>query len=219
MLLLKKNVIGDFEQFKIDVHLHILIIQMSKILPHFRDFNIWEKINEDEIDRLQGTLYPHLKKIGIKKTKGERVEFVKQILKKQNNTCIWGKERNGKYCWNEPKYNWKKNENGIKQVCICPILKFQWGHLMPRSRKEKFGINTLCLMCGRCNNHIQSSRKPEQLLPELLSKVSEIIDQPGMILQEENINEIKKALMELNLKLKCLETRRSTCPSPAAVIV
>ena len=56
------------------------------------------------------------------------------------------------------------------------ILKLQWGHLNPRCRKEKFGLDTLCLMCGRCNNHIQTSRKPEQLVPELISKIAQIID-------------------------------------------
>jgi hypothetical protein len=168
---------------------------MSEIRPHFKDSNDWDSIDEVEIDRLQKTLQPHLKKININMKKEERIEFVKQILKKQNNTCIWGKESNGKYCWNEPKYNWKTGENGVKQECICHILKLQWGHLIPRCRKKEFGISTLCLMCGRCNNHIQSSRKPKQLVPELLSKVSEIID--GFD-PEGNNEEIKKALLKIN---------------------
>jgi hypothetical protein len=170
---------------------------MSEIRPHYKDFNIWGSLDEVEIDRLQKTSYPHLKKIGITMSKKNRIEFVKQILKKQKNTCIWGKESNGIYCWNEPKYNWKLDENGDKKECICPILKLQWGHLIPRCRKEEFGINTLCLMCGRCNNHIQSSRKPEQLIPELLSKVSEIID-GNIILPEETQEEIKKSLLKIN---------------------
>jgi hypothetical protein len=170
---------------------------MSEIRPHYKDSNIWNTIDEVEIDRLQKTLHPHLKKIDITMTKKERIEFVSQTLKKQKNTCIWGKESSGKYCWNEPKYNWKPDENGDKQECICHILKLQWGHLIPRCRKEEFGINTLCLMCGRCNNHIQSSRKPTQLLPELLLKVSEIID-GNIILPEESNEEIKKALLKIN---------------------
>ncbi len=170
---------------------------MSEIRPHYKDFNIWDTIDEDEIDRLQKTLRPHLKKKGIPMTKKDRVEFVKQTLKKQNNTCIWGKYSNGKYCWNEPKYNWKPDGNGGKYECICHILKLQWGHLIPRCRKDKSGINTLCLMCGRCNNHIQSSRKPVQLIPELLLKVSEIID-GNIKLSEENKEEIRKSLLKIN---------------------
>ena len=168
---------------------------MAEIRPHFKDFNDWEPIDEDEIDRLQKTLQPHLKNINITMTKKERIEFVKQTLKRQNNTCIWGKESNGKYCWNEPKYNWKPDENGVKQECICHKLKLQWGHLTPRCRKEEFGINTLCLMCGRCNNHIQSSRKPEQLVTELLLKVSEIID--DSVPPKGNNEDIDKALLKI----------------------
>lgn len=169
---------------------------MSKIRPHFKDYNEWENIDEHETDRLQKTLAPHLKKMNVSMSKKERIEFVKQTLERQNNTCIWGKDSNGKYCWNEPKYNWIRNENGVKQECICPKLKLQWGHLIPRCRKEASDIDTLCLMCGRCNNHIQSSRKPEQLLPELLLKISEIIDlfPPN----KENNEEIKKALYKIN---------------------
>ena len=37
---------------------------MSEIRPHYKDFNIWDTIDEDEIDRLQKTLRPHLKKKG-----------------------------------------------------------------------------------------------------------------------------------------------------------
>ena len=168
---------------------------MSEIRPHYKDINEWEPIDEDEIDRLQNTLHPHLKKINIIMNKKKRIEFVKKILKIQNNTCIWGKESNGIYCWNEPKYNWKQDKNGVKQECICNKLKLQWGHLNPRCRQEEFDINTLCLMCGRCNNHIQSSRKPYQLLPELLSKVSEIID---IVPPKGNNEEIKKFLQKIN---------------------
>ena len=39
---------------------------MSEIRPHYKDFNEWEPIDEDEIDRLQKTLHPHLKKINNK---------------------------------------------------------------------------------------------------------------------------------------------------------
>ena len=169
----------------------------TTLMPHYKDVNIWNTIGDDEIDRLQKNLPRHLKEIGITMSKQKRIEFVKQRLKKQKNTCIWGKESNGKYCWNEPKYNWEKDENGEKKECICLILKLQWGHLIPRCRKEEIGLNTLCLQCGRCNNHIQSSRKPEQLIPELLSKISEIID-GNIILPEEVQEESKKILLKIN---------------------
>ena len=54
---------------------------MSEIRPHFKDSNDWDSIDEVEIDRLQKTLHPHLKKININMKKEERIEFVKQILK------------------------------------------------------------------------------------------------------------------------------------------
>ncbi len=144
--------------------------------PHFNDSNIWLPIDDAEIDRLQKNLRPHLRNMGITKTKEDRIKFVLQILEQQNNTCIWGKSQEGKYCWNEPKYNFVKGPDGKKCECICKTLKLQWGHLNPRCRKENFGLDTLCLMCGRCNNHIQSSRKPKQVVVEILSKLVEIID-------------------------------------------
>jgi hypothetical protein len=33
--------------------------------PHFRDDNIWDPIPESEIDRLQQTLYNHLRNMNI----------------------------------------------------------------------------------------------------------------------------------------------------------
>jgi hypothetical protein len=168
---------------------------MSVVKPHFKDFNTWNEIDSEEIERLQSTLAPHLKKIGIIMSKPKRIDFVKQLLERQNGTCIWGKENMGKYCWNEPKYNWTTDENGEKYESICNILKLQWGHLIPRCRGEKFDEHTLCLMCGRCNNHIQSSRKLEQLVPELLSKVSEIIEKDVCVVPTE---EERKALVKLN---------------------
>ncbi len=148
---------------------------MSITRPHLKDTNYWEPADEKEIDRLQKRLQPYLKQMGINMSKEERSEFVIKTLESQDYTCILGKKNKGKYCWNEPKYNFKKDENGVNKECICPKLILQWGHLTPRCRNEELTIDALCLMCGRCNNHIQSSRKLEQLVPELISKTSEII--------------------------------------------
>ena len=115
--------------------------------PHFRDENNWEPIPESEIDRLQQTLYNHLRNMKISSTKPERIQFVKELLEKQNNTCAFGKNVKGKYCWNEPKDSEKK------------YLKLQWGHIKPRCRKDETQtIRDLCLLCARCNNQIQTSR-------------------------------------------------------------
>ena len=68
--------------------------------PHYRDENNWENIPETETERLQQTLSNHLRNMGVKKTKSERIKIVKEILEKQNNTCAFGKNVGGKWCWN-----------------------------------------------------------------------------------------------------------------------
>ena len=131
--------------------------------PHFRDENVWEVPDESEIERLQQTLYPHLRKIKVPSTKPKRLKFVKDLLEKQNNTCAFGKSVGGKYCWNEPKDSAKK------------YLKLQWGHIKPRCREDETQtIDDLCLLCARCNNQIQTSRYLCQLKAELESKIENI---------------------------------------------
>jgi hypothetical protein len=131
--------------------------------PHFRDENEWESIPETELDRLQTTLYPHLRKMKMSSTKPQRVQFVKELMEKQKNTCAFGKNVDGKYCWNEPKDSEKK------------YLKLQWGHIKPRCRTvETQTIKDLCLLCARCNNQIQTSRHLCQLKAELQSKLDNI---------------------------------------------
>jgi hypothetical protein len=133
--------------------------------PHFRDENEWEIPDEDEIERLQQSLYPHVRKMGLSVTKPKRVQFVRDLLKKQNNTCAFGKNVGGKYCWNEPKDSAKK------------YLKLQWGHIKPRCREDETQtIDDLCLLCARCNNQIQTSRYLCQLKAELESKIENIED-------------------------------------------
>ena len=137
--------------------------------PHFRDINEWSPIPENEIERLQQTLYNHLRKMNISMTKSTRTEFVKTLLTKQNQTCAFGKNVGGIYCWNEPK------ENYVDGVYIEKrYLKLQWGHIKPRCRNEEQTVDDLCLMCARCNNQIQTSRHLQQLKAELLSKIEHI---------------------------------------------
>ncbi len=131
--------------------------------PHFKDENVWEPTPESEIDRLQQTLYPHLRKMKLSSTKPQRVQFVKDLLEKQTDTCAFGKNVGGKYCWNEPKDGEKK------------YIKLQWGHITPTSRTDNpQTIKNLCLLCARCNNQIQTSRYLSQLKAELQSKLENI---------------------------------------------
>lgn len=137
--------------------------------PHFRDSNKWCPLPETEVGRLQGTLYNHLRQMNISMTKSERTEFVKTILAKQNQTCAFGKNVGGIYCWNEPKENYTDSIYTEKTY-----LKLQWGHIKPRCRKEEQTSSDLFLLCARCNNQIQTSRHLQQLKAELLSKIEHI---------------------------------------------
>jgi hypothetical protein len=143
--------------------------------PHYRDENIWENIPETEIERLQQTLYPHLRNMNVKKTKSERTQIVKEILEKQNNTCAFGKNVCGKWCWNESKDNFTKTKKEKDSEYVeLKYIKLQWGHIKPRCRKETQSIKDLCLLCARCNNQIQTSRHLIQIEKELESKLLHI---------------------------------------------
>jgi hypothetical protein len=107
--------------------------------------------------------------MNVKKTKSERILIVKEILGKQNNTCAFGKNVGGVYCWNEPRDNFIKNVYTEKTY-----LKLQWGHIKPKCRKEDQTSADLCLLCARCNNQIQTSRHLHQLKAELSSKIENI---------------------------------------------
>lgn len=137
--------------------------------PHYLDTNEWSPLPDTEIERLQNTLSNHLRQMGNSKTKVTRIEFVKNLLIKQNETCAFGKNVKGKYCWNEPKENYINNIYKVK-----PYLKLQWGHIKPRCRKEEQTIEDLYLLCARCNNQIQTSRHLQQIKGELLSKIEHI---------------------------------------------
>ena len=143
--------------------------------PHYRDENNWENIPETEIERLQQTLSTHLRNMDVKKTKIERMQIVKEILGKQNNTCAFGKNVGGKWCWNESKVNFTKTKDEKDGEYVeLKYIKLQWGHIKPRCRKESQSINDLCLLCARCNNQIQTSREVIQIVKELESKLLHI---------------------------------------------
>ena len=142
--------------------------------PHYRDSNSWEEIPNTEFERLQKTLYPHLRKMGIKKTKPERIEIVKNKLKKQNKTCVFGKDVGGKYCWNESKENFIKTKDKSGEYNELKYIKLQWGHSKPCCRQEEGSVDDLYLQCARCNNQLQTSRRISQLEVELESKLLHI---------------------------------------------
>ncbi len=122
----------------------------------------WPNISNEEMERLSNVLSIHLKQIGLKKTKEERMEIVKNILTKQKGTCAFA-DGDSRYCWNEPKDR------------ELTFLKLQWGHKLPRSHGGKaYELDNLILLCARCNNNIQKSRTIEQLIPELEHKLRAI---------------------------------------------
>ena len=95
----------------------------------------------------------------IKRTKKERVDFVKKKLNSQKFTCAFA-DGIDTFCWNHPRNN------------KLLYLKLEWGHKIPRYHGEKSMFeNNLLLLCARCNNQIQTSRTLEQLIPELEHKL------------------------------------------------
>lgn len=150
---------------------------VTPIPPHFRDINNWQQIPESEVERLQKTLYNHLRQMKVSMKLDDRINFVKNILTTQNRTCAFGKNVGGIYCWNEPKENY--NDGNYEEKTY---LKLQWGHKKPRCRKEQQSIDDLCLLCARCNNQIQTSRHLYQLKKELQSKIEHIEDMISTII-------------------------------------
>ena len=120
---------------------------------------VWKEIPDIEYFRLEKTLYNHLRAMKVKKTKTERLEITKNILKQQKNTCAFA-DGDDSFCWNHPKN--KGSE----------FLVLEWGHKIPRNFGQiAHQLDNLILLCARCNNQIQTSRKIEQLIPELEHKL------------------------------------------------
>lgn len=125
------------------------------------DWKKWsKKLEESEVERLQKTLSIHLREMKIKRSKLERIEKIRKILKNQNYTCLFG-DGDGTYCWNH-----MRNKK-------LSYLKLEWGHMIPASHgKKSQEENNLILLCARCNNHIQSSQTIEELIPEMEHKLN-----------------------------------------------
>ena len=121
----------------------------------------WQPAPRSEIARLARLLSAHLCSAGV--PIGERpVErcrsIVREIVSRQQRTCFLagGDDR---FCWNHPKDR------------SCLFLKLEWGHRIPRSAGGTSELPNFILLCARCNNHIQTSRTLEQLVPELEHKL------------------------------------------------
>ena len=136
----------------------------NELPPQKRDSNEWERLPDSEIDRLAKRLYSQLYNNKISMAKPDRINFTKNLLEKQNNTCAFGKNVKGMYCWNIPEEAKKK------------YLILQWGHIIPKCIDKTSTIDNFFLICARCNNQIQTGRYLYQLKPELLSKLEHIDD-------------------------------------------
>lgn len=155
-------------------------------LPHLRYSNIWDPTPESEIDRLQKKLYTYLKKLKIsqKMNKGEREQFVFDLLNKQKHTCAFGKNIGGKYCWNKPKYSKLKYlhlefshifSSALPKSLPHSILS-TFSTIPSNSTEEPIRIKYFYLLCTRCNKQIQSSRNLFQLQIELENKLQNIAE-------------------------------------------
>jgi len=126
---------------------------------------------EREVARLYLNLTRHAREGKIKglDSKPKRIQFIKDTLKAQKNTCYLS-DVSGAYCWdvvNPAKY-----------------LKLEWAHIMPTCQKKKLGEpevkENLSLMCSRCNQNLQSGRRLDQLPMEFLTKTRVLFDKlPG----------------------------------------
>lgn len=151
-------------------------------MPHLRYSNTWEPTPESEIDRLQKKLYTYLKKLKIsqKMNREEREQFVFDLLKKQKNTCAFGKNIGGKYCWNKPKYSNKKylhlEFSHIFSSALQTVVSSIFSPIPSNTTEEPIRIKYFYLLCTRCNKQIQNSRNLFQLQIELETKLKHIDD-------------------------------------------
>lgn len=146
----------------------------------------WDTIPESEIERLGERLSYHIRdmnRISNSQTtlsKEERITFVKSLIKKQNGTCALS-GGNPKYCWNRVQNKQLK------------YLKLEWGHKNPDMKgTPNDNLDNLYLLCGRCNNQLQTSLGLPELLKELEHKLSCIkLILEGETLTKEGIKEAK----------------------------
>jgi hypothetical protein len=122
----------------------------------------WQQRPDAEVARLTKLLQQHLSKHGVsarERTHAKAQELLRKILEEQQGTCFFagGDDR---YCWNHPKDS------------DLAFLKLEWGHLVPRAQRTGQTPLKMVLLCARCNNHLQTSRTIEQLIPELEHKLA-----------------------------------------------
>jgi len=122
----------------------------------------WQPAPPEEAERLARLLSAHLRNGGVpaRERRAEHCHLlVREILARQLGTCFLagGDDR---FCWNHPKDR------------ECSFLKLEWGHRVPRSAGGASELSNLVLLCARCNNHLQTSRTLQQLIPELEHKLS-----------------------------------------------
>ena len=162
-------------------------------IQHYEDRGTDRNIREEA--RLYVNLTRHARDGKIKglDSKPKRIQFIKETLKSQKNTCYLS-DVSGAYCWdvvNPAKY-----------------LKLEWAHIMPTCQKKKLGEpevkENLSLMCSRCNQNLQSGRRLDQLPMEFLTKTRVLLDKlPGYS------EEAKRKIEEL---IKIIPDVKETCP-------
>ncbi len=128
----------------------------------------WNPIPKSEIERLAKTLRAHIREINktsnfpIHLDKDGRISFTESLLRKQSYTCAFG-GGNSKYCWNRVQNN------------HLSYLKLEWAHKNPSVKgTTENNLDNLYLLCGRCNNQLQTSLQLAELLEELEYKIQNI---------------------------------------------
>lgn len=135
---------------------------MKSLLQHRQELAANPEAYARDLDRAAGTLLAHLKKAGYRRlnasnSKAERREFVRLIFQAQGNRPFLHIDAPLPYCWNSPYHGgWNFN-----------YIRYEWGHLrsINQNPSSAFGVENLCLMSARCNQHIQSSMNIDELLP------------------------------------------------------
>ena len=126
---------------------------------------MWNTIPESEVERIAKVLAYHIRIMNrtinpqITLSKEERIDFVRALIKKQNGTCALS-GGNPKYCWNRV------------QNSHLSFLKLEWGHKNPSAKgTTENNLDNLYLLCGRCNNQLQTSLQLTELLEEFEHKL------------------------------------------------
>lgn len=106
---------------------------------------------EADLDRLGGTLAPHLRRAGFRGA-GTHVarplaaEMVALLFEAQGRRPLFHVDSALPFCWNAPK-DWS-----------IAHIRYEWGHLRSRNQNEDAEEPENLVLCSaRCNQHIQSS--------------------------------------------------------------